>query len=153
MEWCYDIFILSNFTYVFTLANDFSISPAPVSLSFLNMAHFIFFTCFFTFDLTTCQIQLLPPPLHLPFSRLHWTTYSSQKTSWSVLPLGLCICCFLFLECLSLVSVEPYRSFHLDTASDRLLYLTPYTQASLGVLIIVCITLHHDFLKTHHFNP
>ena len=152
MEWCYYIFVLSNLTYVFTLANDSSICPAPVSLPFLNTAHFIFSPVSLHLTLLPVKYSSCLPPFHMPLSRLHWTC-CSQKTSWSVLPLGLCTFCFLFLECLSLVSVETYLSLHLDAASQRMLYLTPYSQASFSVLIIVCITLHHDLLKTHHFNP
>lgn len=124
-----------------------SFSPIP-QYSSLHL-----FTCFPTLDLTICKIHLLPTTSSPANLQIHWTTYCSQKASLSVLPLGLCTCCFLFLDCPSAVSVEAHLSFHLDTASHRMLYLTPYSQASLGVLIIVCLTMHHDFLKTQTFQP
>lgn len=124
-----------------------SFSPTPQHSS-LHL-----FTCFPTLDVTICKIHLLPTTSSPANLQIHWTTYCSQKTSLSVLPLGLCTCCFLFLDCLSAVSVETHLSFHLDTASHGMLDLTPYSQASLGVLIIVCLTARHDFLKTQTFQP
>lgn len=121
-------------------------SPIP-QYSSVNL-----FTCFLKLDLTTHQNIA---PAYLPFI-CHFPdtlNYLFSEDIMISLAMGLCTCCFLFLECFSPVPVETFLSFHLDTASQGTLCLTPRPQASLSALIIMHITLHPDFLKTQPSQP